>query len=587
MNYHNILRQSLTGLLTAVYSFMSAAVTSPSGSITVDFEKGDGLTVGFLRDGRQQRVLTLGCDVDSFVSVGKAEKVSYDMPTGKRSRCANSFVPVDYRLSDGSLLAVRVYNDGVAWKSACDSQIDVSDADHWWLQSWKDCYEEFFPKDRSVSEDERMAYPALFEYPGGLFALITESGVGRESAASSLYGGQGAGQFTVRSDGEGERGWQTAIIGTLSDVVESTLVTDNSAPAPRGDMSWVQPGVASWVYWAYNHGSSDYEIVRKYIDFAAELSLPYVLIDAEWDEMKGDKTVDDAIAYALERGVKPMIWYNSSVGWINGAPGPKFRLNSPEDREKEFAWCEKAGVAGVKIDFFSGDTNMNLRYMVELLEAAAAHRLLVNFHGVTLPRGWQRTYPNFITSEAVYGAEWYNNVPTFTEKAAAHNATLPFTRNVVGSMDYTPCAFSDSQHPHITTKGHELALTVMYESGIQHIADRPESILSQPARVRELFTTLPAAWDDTVLLGGYPGEYAVMARRKGGVWYISGINGSDSPREVALDMERLSLPAAGTSVSLLTDATDAGNNGWLISDLDSVPENLKMKPRGGFVMIIK
>ncbi len=118
------------------------------------------------------------------------------------------------------------------------------------------------------------------------------------------------------------------------------------------------------------------------------------------------------------------------------------------------------------------------------------------FHGVTIPRGWQRTYPNLVSMEAVYGAEWYNNVPTFTDKAARHNATLPFTRNVIGSMDYTPCAFTDSQHPHITTDAHELALTVLFESGIQHLADRPESFLAQPDVIRGFLSELPAAWDD-------------------------------------------------------------------------------------------
>ena len=141
---------------------------------------------------------------------------------------------------------------------------------------------------------------------------------------------------------------------------------------------------------------------------------------------------------------------------------------------------ENLGVKGVKIDFFSGDTNENLDFMIELLECAARHHLLVNFHGATTMRGWQRTYPNLISTEAVYGAEWYNNLPFLTNRAAAHNATLPFTRNVLGSMDYTPCAFSDSQHPHITTHAHELALTALFESGIQHLADRPESFLAQP-----------------------------------------------------------------------------------------------------------
>lgn len=160
------------------------------------------------------------------------------------------------------------------------------------------------------------------------------------------------------------------------------------------------------------------------------------------------------------------------------------------------------GHGGVKIDFFSGDSQQNMDYQQDLLECAARHHLLVNFHGATIPRGWQRTWPNLLSTEAVYGAEWYNNVPTFTAKAARHNATLPFTRNVIGPMDYTPCTFSDSQHPHITTNAHELALTVLFESGLQHLADKPESYFAQPKEVQEFLSNLPTVWDETHLVSG-------------------------------------------------------------------------------------
>lgn len=586
MKHYQKLRRAVVWLMVAVPLVLTAKVSSPSGNIKVGFEDGRGITVDYSGHGNRQRVLTLGFDVEGTPAIGAQTEVRYDMLIGKRRECSNSFIPIEWNLTDGSVLLIRLYNDGIAWKVNGKSRIDVGGATHRWLQRWTDCYEEFFPRDRVVTAGERWAYPALFEYPGDVFALLTESAIDGDCAASSLYTDSVGERFVIDSDGEGEHGWQTLIVGALSDVVESTLVTDNSTPCRLDDISWISPGVASWVYWAYNHGSNDYDIIRKYIDFAAELSLPYTLIDAEWDEMKDGRTVEDAIAYSCSKGVRPMIWYNSSVGWIDGAPGPKFRLNNPADREKEFAWCERMDVAGVKIDFFSGDTNLNLKYMVELLEAAASHKLLVNFHGATLPRGWQRTYPNLITTEAVYGAEWYNNVPTFTDKAASHNATLPFTRNVVGSMDYTPCAFSDSQHPHITTKGHELALTVLFESGIQHIADRPESILAQPAEVGDFLSKLPTAWDDTALLSGYPGEYAVMARRKGDAWYISGINGGDASREIALDLSRLRLHGAPESMKIYTDDAEMPD-GWKIASLDSVPESISLEPRGGFVLVVR
>ncbi len=579
--------QKITVFLTlsAAALCAPAEVTSPSGNIAVDFEKGKGLSIDVSKNGIRHRIMTIVSETYGVPSSGPRTDVDYDMPTGKRRHCHNSYIPAEWRLTDGERLLMRVYDDGVTWKIDKESHIDVSAAKHWWIQQWSDSYENFFPKDRPLVKNVRWAYPALFEYQNGIFALLTESNIDRDCAASSFYTDSVAGRFVIDNEGDAKYGWQTLIIGSLSDVVESTLVTDNSEPCRLDDTSWIEPGVASWIYWAHNHGSNDYDIIKKYTDFAANLSLPYTLIDAEWDEMKNGRTVEDAIAYAVEKGVRPMIWYNSSVGWIDGAPGPKFRLNDPDDRDREFKWCRQHGVAGVKIDFFSGDSNLNIRYMTELLESAAANRLLVNFHGATLPRGWQRTYPHLITTEAVYGAEWYNNVPTFTDKAASHNATLPFTRNVVGSMDYTPCAFSDSQHPHITTKGHELALTVLFESGIQHIADRPESIMAQPEKVRNFFTALPTAWDETMLLGGYPGDYAVMARRKGNIWYIAGINGSDANRTVPLDISRIPLPNRTATARIYNDDPTI-DNGWKISESCTVPESISMKARGGFCIVI-
>jgi Glycoside hydrolase 97. len=141
-----------------------------------------------------------------------------------------------------------------------------------------------------------------------------------------------------------------------------------------------------------------------------------------------------------------------------------------------------------------------------------------------------------LSTEAVYGAEWYNNGPTLTDKAAAHNTTLPFTRNVIGSMDYTPCTFTDSQHPHITTNTHELALTVVFESGLQHLADRPSAYLSQPDEVKNFFRNLPVAWDNTKLLSGYPADHVVMARQKGDTWYIGGLNGTNEQRNLPMNL---------------------------------------------------
>ena len=584
------------------------AQQSPNGKLTVE-PRQQKLVVSY----QQQPVIEVETGIETVaLRKSKAKRISadYQMIAGKKSHCTNE--ANEYRCG---ALVVRIYNDGIALRYEYQGLKDakqpeeltayrIPEGTRRWMQQWAESYEGFFPFSTTAKEkpvpsfsgtftspdgfNNRWGYPALLETADGVFALITEANIERQQSASCLY--NDGERFRVVPDknekqlnGEWHTPWRVVIVGSLDDVVESTLVTDVAEPCLLEDTSWIHPGVVSWVYWAYNHGSNDYNIIRKYVDMAATLHLPYVLIDAEWDEMTDGKTIEDAVAYARQQGVRPLIWYNSSVGWIDGAPGPKFRLNKPEDREREFAWCEKIGVAGVKIDFFSGDNQMNMDYCIDLLESAARHHLLVNFHGATIPRGWQRTYPNLLSTEGVYGAEWYNNVPTFTNRAASHNATLPFTRNVIGPMDYTPCAFSDSQHPHITSHAHELALTVLFESGLQHLADRPESFLAQPQAVQDFLGRLPAAWDETRYVSGYPGQSSVLARRSGNRWFVAGINGTDEPQALKCD---LSFIGANRKATLFADSGNADAL-WQISTINTLPASVACQPRGGFVIVVE
>ena len=605
--------------LFCLFSLSATAqqVSSPDGRLTAAI-KDKGLVISY----EQQPVLEIpavgyeGAQTITDLKPSGQTNADYWMLSGKRLHCTNAANEYRASLGMGVQMVVRLYNDGLAFRYELSGLKDtklpkeqttyhILEGTKRWMQQWTDSYEGFFPMTTSYKTQHvrsysgtfksaegwniRWGYPALLEPVDGVFALISEANIGRRQSASCLYN-EGE-LYRVTPDGneltvsdEWHSPWRVIIVGHLTDVVESTLVTDVSEPCRLTDTSWIRPGVVSWVYWAYNHGSNDYNIIKKYVDMAVALHLPYVLIDAEWDTMKDGKTVEDAVNYANEQGVRPLIWYNSSVGWVDGAPTPKYRLNKPEDREKEFAWCEKIGVAGVKVDFFSGDNQMNMDYCIELLECAARHHLLINFHGATIPRGWQRTYPNLLSTEGVYGAEWYNNVPTFTDKAAAHNATLPFTRNVIGPMDYTPCAFSDSQHPHITSHAHELALTVLFESGLQHLADRPESFLAQPKEVQDFLSQLPSVWDETRFLSGYPGESVVIARRSGDTWYVAGINGTDAKKDIPL-ASRLQM----TNVRLQT-FTDSGNaeRPWNIrtQSASKLPSTVTCQPRGGFVMVI-
>ena len=606
-------------LLTAPVLFAAKAV-SPNGKLSLTVVDGQ-----YIVSYQGKQVLTLsakdmsGGEASDFKSPRLVRKLStnYRMLQGKRLQCsneANEYI-CQSRTSKDAQLVLRIYNDGLAFRYEYKNLKDqkpfeeqtvyrIPEGTKRWMQQWTDAYESFFPLDTTyqvkpipafsgVSKSDegwnnRWGYPALLEPVDGVFALITEANIERRQSASCLFNNKE--DYRVVPDknelslsGDWHSPWRVVIIGSLANVVESTLVTDVSEPSKLNDVNWIHPGVVSWIYWAYNHGSNDYNIIKEYVDMAVTLHLPYMLIDAEWDTMKDGYTIEDAVNYAKSKGIKPLIWYNSSVGWVDGAPTPKYRLNKPEDREKEFAWCEKIGVAGVKIDFFSGDNQMNMDYCIDLLESAAKHHLLVNFHGATIPRGWQRTYPNLLSTEAVYGAEWYNNVGTFTKKAAAHNATLPFTRNVIGPMDYTPCAFSDSQHPHITSNAHELALTVLYESALQHLADKPESYFAQPDEVQEFFGKLPTVWDETRFVGGYPADYVVLARRSGSTWYVAGINGTDEQKQIALPLEGIVKWQSFTTAFLDGEQS----TGWNIRNGGTLPESVTCQPRGGFVFVIR
>lgn len=545
-------------------------------------------------------------DIQTFKRTKKRTiSTHYTMLTGKRRDCSNRANEYTYSYKDTTgadmRIVFRLYNDGLAFRYELDNLTDdlvidehtifrIEEGRQRWIQKFDLGYEQFYhPHTAPNPKVKHWIYPALIEQKGGVYTLITEANILKGHSASSLWNESAGTDYKItlgHNNGPHYTGnwvspWRVLIVGSLANIVESTLVTDVSEESKVTDANtWIRPGTASWVYWAHNRGSKDFQVVSQYIDMADSLNLPYVLIDWEWDVMNNGGTIHDAITKADAAGIRPLVWYNSSTAWTIGAGGPLYRLNTPEDREREFSWLADMGVAGVKIDFFDGDTRATMDYCIDLLESAARHHLLVNFHGATIPRGWQRTYPNLMSVEAVYGAEWYNNRPTLTNLAASHNATLPFTRNVIGPMDYTPCTFSDSQHPHITTHPHELALTVLYESALQHLADRPESYLAQPTEVKQFLSQLPTVWDDTRLLSGYPGKWIAMARRNGNDWYVGIINGLDEPQSISIDWSFLN--EGNYQITTFSDVENEAR-AWHINTAATLPDSVLLAPRGGFV----
>ena len=572
-----------------------------------------------------------GADAKISVSTPKSIVEDYDMRTGKRLHCYNEGKEYVYTLTNanGDKLNIdyREYKDGYAFRyrltDVKEGELLVDEATTYTLpvgaKRWIPIFthdsnnEQMFPMSTDGTTNARArnqkpnewGYPSLVEVADGQFMLITEADMTRDHCGSFMRNSEEARDIykvTMAEDslklvpnaqGEWTSLWRVVIAGSLSDVVESTLVTDVATPSKIGDASWVEAAPSSWIYWAYNHGSQDYKLLCEYVDLAKAMNWPYTLVDAEWNQMTNGGNIEDVAAYAKANGIKPLIWYNSTTGWLeeHGAPGPSWRLNTAEAREKEFSWMNEQGFVGAKVDFFRDDKSEQMNYYIDIMEDAARHKLMMNFHGGTLPRGWQRTYPNLISMESVYGAEWYNNVPFFTPQAAAHNATLPFTRNVIGSMDYTPGTFTDSQHPHITTHGHELALTVLFESGVQHMPDRPSAYLEMPAEVKEILMTLPTAWDESLLLAGYPGESVVMARQRNGKWYIAGINGADDAKDLSFSLSRLkalddSSNADATANALLV-ADGEAQLSFDIKNIEVADEvTVPCAPRGGFLLVL-
>ena len=553
------------------------------------------------------------CLVLKQSTAAKTIKADYTMVTGKRSHCTNraNEKTFTYDNADNMPLEaiVRLYNDGVAIRYRIPQGVKVTDdctsfyvADgkDRWIAPYDFGNEQPFPhdtegktvKDRNLRDvtNGQWSYPALVEPQKGLFMLIAESDLRSNDSGSYLVNADNSEQYKVQLVGpsafcDGLSPWRFAIIGSLADVVESTLVTDLATPSQIADTSWIQPGVSSWIYWAYNHGSKDYALVKQYIDLAAQMGWPYCLVDWEWPEMTNGGDINDVMAYAKQKGVKINLWYNSGTSLVGPhAPQPQDRLNTAESREREMQWLESIGASGIKVDFFSPDNDTMVNYYIDILKDAARHHLLVDFHGCTIPNGWQRTWPNMVSMEGIYGAEWYNNYALMTTLAPPHNATVVYTRNVIGPMDYTPGTFTDSQFPHITTNAHELALPVLFESGIQHMADRPEGYESLPFEARQVYSHLPAAWDDTKLLAGYPGKSAVVARRSGKTWYVAGINGTDEEINLAFTLKRLNLKPK--KVLLFSDGEAERDIKVSHPSLSGDKVCIACRARGGFLMVM-
>lgn len=557
------------------------------------------------------------------VSKAKSIKSNYSMLQGKRkdiSYTANQYTVLLQNKEGKSIeIIFQISNDGIALRYHFpDTSKDIKKITEEkttynfdvttkaWLQpmskaktGWSETnpsYEEHYamgiPVTTKPAIGQGWVYPALFQ-TNDIWLLISESGLNENYCGSHLVYNDTSKAMQVTFPQKEENfpngalnpesqlpwytPWRIIAMGSLKTITESTLGTDLADPAIPMNTSFIKSGLASWSWVLLKDESVNYETTLKFIDYASQMNWPYCLIDADWNKRIGDEKMLALANYAKNKNVKLLVWYNSSGAWNSTVYEPKSKLLTTEDRNKEFNKLNKMGIAGIKVDFFGGDGQSMIAYYQAILKDAAAHQLLVNFHGATLPRGWQRTYPNLLTTEAIKGEEFI----TFTQEVAdlqpSHCTMIPFARNVFDPMDFTPMVLDSI--PNIkrkTTPAFELALPVLFLSGIQHIAETPDGMAKQPQYVIEYLKDIPTNWDDSKFIEGYPGKYIVMARKKDNVWFIVGINGENTAKEIEIDLSFVT-----TKSGYIILENEKGFEQQMISKTKKL--KITMSPYGGFV----
>jgi len=411
-------------------------------------------------------------------------------------------------------VVVRVSAEGAAYRYVLPSGGTVTgEASSWslpadapaWLLPYTPNYEDVRVQTTAgAAATGDYGFPSLFQV-GANYALLTESDVDGRYDGARLTHEAGSGAYRIELDdpriaaaGPLTTPWRVAVVGDLATVTESMLVDDLAPPSRLADTSWVRPGMVAWSWLSEHSSPADPVRQRQYIDFAARNGWPYVLIDEGWSA----EWVPEVVRYARARGVDVLLWLH----WTT--------LDTEQERAARLPQMRSWGVAGVKVDFMDSDSQARFRWYDDILAATAEQHLMINFHGATIPRGIQRTWPHVMTLEAIRGAEQFRT-------RAATNTMFPYTRNVVGSMDYTPVTWAVTDRD--TTDAHEVALALVYESGWQHLADMPETYEAHPEALRTL-SQLPTVWDETRLLSGAPGRETVVARRHDDRWYVGGIS---------------------------------------------------------------
>lgn len=437
-------------------------------------------------------------------------------------------------------------------------------------------YETSYTADDAAGKNgwgEGYTFPCLFRNGDNGWVLVSETGVNGGYCASRLLGHKG-GTYTIGFPQEGEANgngtvspgialpgetpWRTITVGkTLAPIVETTVPFDVVKPLyqAKGEYTY---GKGSWSWIIGMDGSTNYKEQLRYIDFSAAMGYQSVLVDALWDKQIGRDKMEELAKYGKDKGVALYLWYNSNGYWNDAPQTPRGIMNNAIARRKEMKWMQSIGIRGIKVDFFGGDKQMTMQLYEDILSDANEYGLLVIFHGCTLPRGWERMYPNFASSEAVLASENLH----FSQGSCdneAFNATLhPFIRNTVGSMDFGGSALNKYYNAdnaprgsrRVTSDVYALATAVLFQSPVQHFALAPNNLTDAPSWAIDFMKEVPTTWDEVRFIDGYPGKYVILARRHGDKWYIAGVNAQKETLKLKVNLPMFSN---GEKVRLFSD----------------------------------
>ena len=481
-----------------------------------------------------------------------------------------------------------------------------SDAMIGWKRT-KPSYEEEYKADAPMNErsgyGHGYTFPCLFKVGDDGWVLLSETGVDSRYCGSRLSDwdngvyriafpmpeeNNGNGTVSPAFSLPGSTPWRTVTVGeTLKPIVETTVPWDVVEPRYTTTHDY-KPGRGTWSWILWQDGSINYDDQVRYVDLAAAMGYEYVLIDNWWDNNIGRDRMEQFIKYARSKGVEVFLWYSSSGYWNDIEQSPVNRMDNSIARKQEMRWLQSLGVKGIKVDFFGGDKQETLRLYEEILSDADDHGLMVIFHGCTLPRGWERMYPNYVGSEAVLASENLVFSQHFCDNEA-FNATLhPFIRNAVGCMEFGGVFLNkrlnrgnDGGTIRRTTDIFQLATAVLFQNPIQNFALAPNNLTDAPQICLDFMKQVPTTWDETRFIDGYLGRYIVLARRHGNTWYIAAVNATAEPLKLKLDLPVL----AGQEVSLYSDDKKMQPQLKLQKIKTDGSLQLTVQPQGGAVIV--